>query len=105
MTIHTEEKLEKMLISEIEKQANGGGPNCNKYFKEEKTDHEKLLENGDIFYAKPEPQLSNPMSTLFIPKSKFAWKESYQWLKIIGLSIGLGVMVYQTYLLKLISEK
>ncbi len=28
-----------------------------------------------------------------------------QWLKIIGLSIGLGLMIYQTYLLKIISEK
>jgi len=33
------------------------------------------------------------------------WDEKFQWLKIIGLSIALGLMIYQTYLLKLISVK
>ena len=41
----------------------------------------------------------------YIPKPKLAWNENYQWLKIIGLAIALGLMVYQTYLLKLISLK
>lgn len=39
-----------------------------------------------------------------VKKPLLAWKESYQWLKIIGLTIALGVMVYQTYLLKIISD-
>jgi len=33
------------------------------------------------------------------------WKEDYQFLKILGLSIALGIMVYQTYLLKIISKQ
>lgn len=75
-------------------------PNINNHFKEE-----KLLENGDIFYAKPQPQLSNPMSALYIPKSRMTPDETFiQWLKIIGLTIALGVMVYQTYLLWQIYE-
>jgi hypothetical protein len=28
------------------------------------------------------------------------WKENYQWIKIIGLGIGLAIFIYQTYLLK-----
>lgn len=40
------------------------------------------------------------------PKQRMTPDETFiQWLKIVGLSIALGVMVYQTYLLKIISGK
>lgn len=41
-----------------------------------------------------------------LPKQRMTPDETrIQWLKILGLSIALGVMGYQTYLMKLISEK
>lgn len=36
---------------------------------------------------------------------KLAWKESYQWWKLILGALALGLMGYQTYLLYLISQK
>lgn len=33
------------------------------------------------------------------------WNEQHQWLKLILGALALGLMIYQTYLLYLISQK
>lgn len=78
------------------------------------TDHEKLLENGDIFYVDMTKQLTsdapfydwNKINEYNRQKTTMSKEERFiQWLKILGLSIALGIMVYQTYLLKIISKQ
>lgn len=70
----------------------------------------KELKSNAVIHTFPDQYYKDNLDCMFYgckpsvhDKSKFAWKESYQWLKIIGLSIALGIMVYQTWLLYKIS--